>query len=187
MQMIGNSWLSSGDTNPVTTDREDQRRPRGRVDRFRVLTYRNPQVVERYRKDYLVDKRPNGYRWLRTLTSWLHARIDWLPGWTDLAARERAYAERLFRQTMIFFAVCGLADRMVSPPIEIDDMWHTFLLFTRDYREFCRDAIGRYIDHQPFDDGVKDPEAFRRGQEVALRHFPEDVDHAIWHISCHCR
>ena len=36
---------------------------------------------------------------------------------------------------------------MVSP--EVDEVWHTFILFTRDYQDFCRDVFGRYIHHSP--------------------------------------
>jgi hypothetical protein len=28
-----------------------------------------------------------------------------------------------------------------------DPGWHTFVLHTRDYREFCRRVAGRFIDH----------------------------------------
>lgn len=31
----------------------------------------------------------------------------------------------------------------------IDQMWHTFLLFTHDYHEFCIGNVGRYLHHQP--------------------------------------
>jgi hypothetical protein len=32
---------------------------------------------------------------------------------------------------------------------EIDDMWHTFLLFTKDYMSFCKDYFDEYIHHIP--------------------------------------
>ena len=32
---------------------------------------------------------------------------------------------------------------------EIDDMWHTFLLFTKDYADFCEKYIGKYFHHSP--------------------------------------
>jgi len=31
----------------------------------------------------------------------------------------------------------------------IDQMWHTFLLFTHDYHRFCKENVGRYLHHQP--------------------------------------
>ena len=33
---------------------------------------------------------------------------------------------------------------------EIDQFWHTFLLFTRDYQSFCTDFLaGRFFHHEP--------------------------------------
>lgn len=32
---------------------------------------------------------------------------------------------------------------------EIDDMWHTFILFTREYTDFCNHYFGHYIHHAP--------------------------------------
>lgn len=31
----------------------------------------------------------------------------------------------------------------------LDHMWHNFLMFTKDYREFCNDYLGIFIDHNP--------------------------------------
>ncbi len=36
-----------------------------------------------------------------------------------------------------------------SSLLVIDEMWHTFILFTRDYRKFCFDHFGYFIDHVP--------------------------------------
>jgi hypothetical protein len=30
----------------------------------------------------------------------------------------------------------------------VDELWHTFILFTPQYRAFCSRAFGEYIDHQ---------------------------------------
>lgn len=34
---------------------------------------------------------------------------------------------------------------------KVDDLWHTFLLFTQDYQQFCGDMFGYFIHHHPFD------------------------------------
>ncbi len=31
----------------------------------------------------------------------------------------------------------------------LDEMWHTFLLFTEPYDDFCRQYLGRYVHHRP--------------------------------------
>lgn len=37
---------------------------------------------------------------------------------------------------------------------EIDNMWHTFLLFTKDYMSFCDKYFKCYIHHNPFDKNI---------------------------------
>lgn len=36
-----------------------------------------------------------------------------------------------------------------APMTVIDEMWHDFILVTRDYTDFCVDMFGRYIHHAP--------------------------------------
>ena len=36
----------------------------------------------------------------------------------------------------------------------VDDLWHTFVLFTRDYSEFCEQVAGRFIHHVPTIEGT---------------------------------
>jgi hypothetical protein len=31
----------------------------------------------------------------------------------------------------------------------IDEVWHTFILFTQDYAEFCNQVAGRFLHHEP--------------------------------------
>lgn len=37
----------------------------------------------------------------------------------------------------------------VTPPRVIDQVWHEHILFSRPYREFCRDVLQRDFDHNP--------------------------------------
>ncbi len=48
------------------------------------------------------------------------------------------------------FVFLGLtADFVVTPSKVIDTVWHEHLLFTRAYREYCRDVLRRDFDHNP--------------------------------------
>jgi hypothetical protein len=39
---------------------------------------------------------------------------------------------------------------LITPEIRtIDEMWHCFLLFTKDYLNFCEIYLGRFIHHEP--------------------------------------
>jgi|GEM_PF-1187098 len=31
----------------------------------------------------------------------------------------------------------------------VDDIWHTFILHTKDYAAFCQDCVGRFLHHYP--------------------------------------
>jgi hypothetical protein len=35
------------------------------------------------------------------------------------------------------------------PSQEVDDIWHAFLLFTREYAAFCRKTVGSFVHHIP--------------------------------------
>jgi hypothetical protein len=75
-------------------------------------------------------------------------------------------AAELFRETLKWLYLCGRAATdgpeglvlVVHPEIEkIDEMWHTFLLFTRDYAEFCDRYFGLFLHHVPGEDGDEAP------------------------------
>lgn len=35
--------------------------------------------------------------------------------------------------------------------VSVDKVWHSMILHTRFYREFCRKYVGKYVDHDPLD------------------------------------
>jgi hypothetical protein len=41
------------------------------------------------------------------------------------------------------YLTCGM------PSVAVDDLWHEFMLHTRDYAAFCPPAIGEFLHHQP--------------------------------------
>ncbi|MEM8667426.1 MAG: hypothetical protein AAGG48_07925 [Planctomycetota bacterium] len=52
-----------------------------------------------------------------------------------------------FRRMM---AICALGYSGFQVPCpEVDEVWHAFILFTREYEEFCSCAVGRFIHHAP--------------------------------------
>ena len=72
-----------------------------------------------------------------------------------LAARrpELSAAQRgeVFTALVDYFQICRLAGRrMVAMPSQaVDDAWHEFILFTRQYDNFCSSAFGRFLHHTP--------------------------------------
>ncbi len=53
--------------------------------------------------------------------------------------------------------------------LQIDRMWHVFLLFTKDYMDFCEEYFGEYIHHLP--DIVPGMEKSEKDFEVNLERF----------------
>ena len=59
--------------------------------------------------------------------------------------------EGVFAALRQYFFICAqVPGKMVSMPSRIvDDAWHNFILFTRDYDEFCRHAFKNFFHHTP--------------------------------------
>jgi len=49
-----------------------------------------------------------------------------------------------------FLAYLKSGRKFVSMPSQVvDDLWHEFILYTRNYENFCRKAFGRFLHHTP--------------------------------------
>jgi len=49
-----------------------------------------------------------------------------------------------------FMAYLKSGQRYVSMPSQVvDDLWHEFILHTREYQEFCDKAFGQFLHHTP--------------------------------------
>ena len=71
-----------------------------------------------------------------------------------------AEAQDLFLETKKWLWLCAHPEKQrlaITPPLLIiDEMWHNFLLFSREYMEYCHDYFGRYIHHTPPPQGEKE-------------------------------
>jgi hypothetical protein len=62
--------------------------------------------------------------------------------------KEQQLVARALRQFFLAYHKSGY--RRVSMPSQAaDDLWHEFILFTRDYRLFCDLAFGQFLHHTP--------------------------------------
>jgi len=83
-----------------------------------------------------------------------------------------------------FLALCAMNPEthygMKGP---IDKLWHTFIIFTRDYHLFCREVAGRYLHHEPTDEEAKragdSGESYKRFLNDYRIHFGEPPAH-LW-------
>jgi hypothetical protein len=62
---------------------------------------------------------------------------------------DRSFAMRAIGEYKKFLYLGAVADFAVTPPRVIDQVWHEHLLFSRGYREFCDEILGREFDHHP--------------------------------------
>jgi hypothetical protein len=61
-------------------------------------------------------------------------------------------AARVLDATLNFLVMCvSYPGHSFTPSPLVDAGWHTFLLYTREYREWCEALAGRFIDHCPTD------------------------------------
>jgi hypothetical protein len=66
----------------------------------------------------------------------------------QLELKDRQLVARGLRQ--FFLAYLKSGRQFVSMPSQVaDDLWHEFILYTRHYEAFCKQAFGRYLHHTP--------------------------------------
>ncbi|MFF7525970.1 glycine-rich domain-containing protein [Streptomyces pseudovenezuelae] len=69
----------------------------------------------------------------------------------------------------------------LSPSPLVDIGWHTFILYTRGYREFCQRVAGRFIDHEPNDvpEAPQKPSGIKR-TIAAFKAAGLPIDEMLW-------
>lgn len=94
--------------------------------------------------------------WLRLRRAEFIRTYEWPPGLLDklgehhpgLDRKDAALVSRGLRQYFIAYLMSG--KRFVSMPSRVaDDLWHEFILHTREYQRFCRRAFGSFMHHTP--------------------------------------
>ncbi|MDR3605948.1 MAG: hypothetical protein P4M08_01050 [Oligoflexia bacterium] len=94
-----------------------------------VLSYQNDELVHRFAEDFKLSFSDAQEIFLETKR------------WLWLCARQRDAIQK--KQPVPAFIP------LLSEAYVIDLMWHTFLLFTKDYAEFCDRYFGFFIHHTP--------------------------------------
>lgn len=78
--------------------------------------------------------------------------------------------KKVIRGLREYFQICNLAGkRMVSMPSQVVDVaWHEFILFTREYHNFCNKALGKFLHHTPAE-AMQNPTFAQEGIKRAWR------------------
>ena len=64
-------------------------------------------------------------------------------------------AVQLFEDTKRFLFLYDSTKEPLPPPTVVDKGWHNFILYTKEYSEFCQKFFGRFIHHCPNDSLAK--------------------------------
>jgi hypothetical protein len=65
----------------------------------------------------------------------------------NLWAKE--YTLRVIEEYKKFVYLATLQE--VAPSYEVDQVWHTHLLFTKDYKKMCKETLGVELHHNPIE------------------------------------
>ena len=113
--------------------------------------------------------------------------------WTRLVNRivkdesvEPAMAERIVDQALGFLLLCATKEgnQSYSPSEMVDTGWHTFILYTREYAEFCQRIASRFIHHSPTDEvGVNYGTGNIARTAAAMMAAGIQVDEELWRSS----
>ena len=73
---------------------------------------------------------------------------------TDRDIKDSKVSPQLAAETLVelkrWFTLCALhPEKTYATGGQVDEMWHTFILFTKDYARFCHDITGAFIHHVP--------------------------------------
>ena len=128
-----------------------------------ILQYTHPHAIQRYQKDYPDNTLSAELAWREML------KYLWL------SAKHREDLKNDPNNPDLQFD-CAVHHEMK----EMDDMWHTFILFTREYTDFGQQYFGHYLHHAPNVDTQKPDEAafqqeFERFLSYAYDNLGEDT------------
>ncbi|MFD0964042.1 hypothetical protein [Pseudofulvibacter geojedonensis] len=93
-----------------------------------------------------------------------------LSRFTDMYNVSNNEAEDIFKATLKFMYIAQIKGVFIPDELLIiDEMWHNFILFTKDYHSFCDKYFGSYFHHLP---------ASKREKEIQTRKNQENPEQA---------
>jgi hypothetical protein len=89
------------------------------------------------------------------------------------------------RELKRYLVLCALdADGAYGMNGPVDELWHTFITFTREYARFCDEVAGRFIHHVPTrPEANGDPEggaSYQRTLDAYAETFGQEAPPEVW-------
>ena len=72
-------------------------------------------------------------------------------------------AKEHFNVLKNFLTFSSRSDKPCFPSKQLDEIWHTFILYTKDYYSFCNDGLGKFVHHTPFNNDEEKIDNFQPG------------------------
>lgn len=125
------------------------------------IAYKNGQKLLLKKRTNLIDS----YNFPATINQKIFSKYPHL---------DEQDASKIIAGLRDYFHLCNIAsNRIVSMPSQaVDVAWHEFILFTRQYEEFCSKALGFFLHHTPAE-AMQSPTMAQAGIKSA------------WRIACH--
>lgn len=87
--------------------------------------------------------------------------------------------EYIFKEMLKWLYLCTKDNNIfiTSDYIKIDQMWHCFILHTKDYADFCQQYFGQFIHHIPTDRVEVNPFRKRHRLEILTELYNNIQEH----------
>lgn len=87
-----------------------------------------------------------------------------------------------FNELKKYLYLCSISNKKLAPSEEIDKIWHTFILFTKDYRFYCSNYLGRFIDHVPKVSNSISEENYLQNTITLYHDVFGKLNNNVWHL-----
>ncbi|MFT4017544.1 MAG: hypothetical protein QM668_11320 [Agriterribacter sp.] len=107
---------------------------------------------------------------------------DILSRFTDMFEVTGEEAMDIFQETKKFLYVCQVDGVFIPDDLLIvDEMWHNFILFTKEYHAFCNRYFNRYFHHLPASKAEKEEQKRKNLEdpESARSMYLQKLEHVI--------
>lgn len=107
---------------------------------------------------------------------------DVLSRFTDMFEVTGEEAYDIFQETKKFLFVCQVEGIFIPDDLLIlDEMWHNFILFTKEYQSFCNRYFNRYFHHLPASKKEKEAQKYKNihEPEQARIEYVQKLEHVI--------